>query len=218
MQREFEAMREMPEEFARERLGISDGVDGEAGIVPINLWNDLVEPYEMVGVGALALDIAIDGRWSSICAAQVADGVTHLDVADRRPGTDWVVERVVELTQRFGLPVHIATTGPATAHVVALERAGVDVVEITAGNVQRAAESFVDAVKNRRVRHLGNVSMSNAIMGAARKVAGDLWSLGRSNSTADITPLIASTLALAAVVDESDVGGFVNLDDLMEAA
>ena len=198
---ELRSMRDMPEEFARERLGIPDGADGEAGIVPVALWNELVAPYEMVGAGALALDIAIDGRWSSIAAAQVdAEGVVHLDIADRRQGTDWVVERTVELAHRFGLPVQVATTGPATAHVAALERAGVTVVAVTAGEVQRAAESFVDAVKNRRVRHLGNVSMVNAIVGAARKVSGDLWSIGRTSSTADVTPLIASTLALNAVL------------------
>jgi hypothetical protein len=197
---ELEAMSEMPEEFARERLGVPDGVEGASGVVPVDLWNSLTEKFVMEGTPRLALDVAADGRWSSICAAMTdSAGIDHLEVVDRRVGTDWLSGRAIELCRRFGCGISIATNGPAVAHIPVLTAAGIAVDEVGPTDLMRAAAGFVDMCTNRRVRHLGSPEMLNAITGAAVKASGDLWSWGRASSTADISPLVACSLALARV-------------------
>lgn len=198
---ELAGFADRPELFARERLGIPDGEDGAAGVVPIELWNSLVAPYEMAGSARLALDVSADLRWSSIAAVQDdAEGIAHLEVIDRREGTEWLAGRAIELCRRFQVPISVPMNGPAVAQVPLLRAGGVDVVEVGATDVMRAAAGFVDACANKRLRHLGSESMRNAITGAAVKTVGDLTQWGRATSTSDITPLVACSIALAAHV------------------
>jgi hypothetical protein len=56
-------------------------------------------------------------------------------------------------------------------------------------------------VEQERLRHLGTPEMAAAVGGAAKRPLGDAWAWSRKNSTVDITPLVASTLALWGVDD-----------------
>jgi len=198
---EFEAMSDMPAEFARERLGVPDEPDGVESVVPVEQWNALWAKYDMTGACRLAFDVSADGKWASVCAAQTGpDGIDHLEVVDRRPGTEWLDGRVIELCRRLNVGVSVATNGPGIVHAAAIVAAGVTVVEVGPTDLMRAAAGFVDACANRRLRHRGDPAMLAAITGAATKRAGDLWSWGRASSSADITPLVACSLALASVV------------------
>jgi hypothetical protein len=54
-------------------------------------------------------------------------------------------------------------------------------------------------VKDKTLRHLGSDELRNAILGARTRPIGDgAWAWGRKHSTVDISPLVASTLALGA--------------------
>lgn len=193
---EYEAL--AVEEFARERLGIPDGVDGGDTVIPLTLWAELVDlKYEMQGKASLALDVAPGGRWSSICAVQVdRTGIAHLEIVDRRISTEWVVDRCLEIQAVSKTPIAYAANGPVVALVPSLEAAGVLLTEVAGGDVTRHTQTFVDTVQNRRLRHRGDEAFKNAIVGAAKRAQGDVWTWGRSSSTADITPLVAATLAL----------------------
>ena len=187
-----------PEEFARERLGIPESTDGGVSIIPMELWASLAQPYEMTGWASLALDVAPDGRWASVCAVQTdSDGVAHVEVVDRRPGTDWVVGRCSDLSARFKCPIAVAVNGPAVTFLSALTLSGVDVLEVSGVDAMRAAGAFVQAVLNKQIRHLGSPALQAAITGATRRVSGDLFSWSRASSAVDITPLVAASLALA---------------------
>jgi hypothetical protein len=54
---------------------------------------------------------------------------------------------------------------------------------------------FFDAVDQGTLRHLGTPEMASAIKGAAQRPLGEAWAWSRKNSSVDITPLVASTLA-----------------------
>ena len=198
---EFRAMREMPEEFARERLGVPDDVDGGLLVFPLDLWVSLEDRSYTFSASVpvcVGLDVSVDGSWSTVAAVQVdRAGVPHLEV-DQQRGTAWLAARCRDImAKRPGTTISVAGNGPVAALVPSLRAAGVQVAEVAGVDVGRAASAFVDAVTNRKLRHLGNSSMQNAISGAAKRQTGDTWQFGRASSTADITPLVAATLALA---------------------
>lgn len=62
-----------------------------------------------------------------------------------------------------------------------------------------ACEAFKLAVSERRVAHLGDVFIEDAVKGALRKVTGDGWTWDMDASTSDVTPLTAATAALRAL-------------------
>ena len=213
VQMEFESL--TSEEFARERLGIPESIGNGKTVIPITLWVELgpkqgEKPYVATPRRArLALDVSADGKWASICSAETDKaGITHLEVVDRRAGTEWLTARAIELCKKHRLPISIATNGPSVAQIEPLTAAGVKVVEVGPTDLMRAAAAFVDACTNRQIRHLGNTSLLAAIRGAATKQSGDLWSWGRASSTADISPLVACSIALASKAAAPDYSVF----------
>jgi hypothetical protein len=63
-----------------------------------------------------------------------------------------------------------------------------------------ACGGFVDAVLGGTVRHRGNPLLLSAVVSARKRTVGqDLWAWSRKSSAADISPLVAATLALWAV-------------------
>lgn len=198
---ELEVMGSSVREFARERLGIPDSVDGATGVIPHDAFASLVDANSMIeGVLTLSVDVNPERSWASIGAAgRRADGLIHVEVIERRPGTAWVIDRVVELARRWRSPVRIDTVSPAASLIPDLQAARVDVVEVSLRDQTRACGAFVDAVANRQLRHLGQASLTNALSGARKRAVGDAWAWARLSSHVDITPLVAVTLALSGV-------------------
>jgi hypothetical protein len=146
----------------------------------------------------LAFDVTPDRGWSSIAAAGFRqDGRFHVELVDRRAGTGWVVERIVELCATHR-PVGVLCDGrsPAASLVHKLEAAGVAVRVLDSTEHARACGLIVDVVKQGQLRHLGQQELSTAVKGAAKRVLGDAWAWARRVSRVDIAPLVSATLAL----------------------
>lgn len=140
-----------------------------------------------------AVDVAPDRGMASIV---VCDG-TVFELADRRPGTEWVVSRCIELADRYNPVAFVMdAAGPASTFVPDLEAAGLRVETTGPRQMAAACGRFYDAVVNRRVRHTDQVDMTTAVAGAATRKLGDAWAWSRSSSAVDISPLVAATLAL----------------------
>lgn len=140
-----------------------------------------------------AVDVAPDRAMSSIV---VCDG-TVFELADRRPGTEWVVSRCIELNDRYSPKAFVMdAAGPASTFVPEMEAAGLRVETTGPRQMASACGRFYDAVANRRVRHTDQVDMTTAVAGAATRKLGDAWAWSRSSSAVDISPLVAATLAL----------------------
>lgn len=188
--------------FAVERCGVGDwpATDGAStsDIAPEE-W-DMLEDLKsrLLDPVCLAFDVTPDRKWSSISAAGMnSDGLSHLELVDRRVGTWWVVDRVVELRDAHG-PVAVLCDGrsPAAALVHQLEQRGVEVRTITAEEHAKACGLLVDQVKEGRARHLGQGELAAAVRGAAKRTLGEAWAWSRRNSRVDISPLVSVTLAL----------------------
>jgi phage terminase large subunit-like protein len=217
---ELEAMQSMPQEFLRERLGVPDSMQ-QTGEIALDAWQSLVDPAsEIVGSPTIALDVSPERDWASFAAAgKRADGLDHVEVIDRRPGTGWVVDRAIELAAKWSVPIVVDPSSPAGNLLGDLSAANVKTDELSRKDHAQACGALVDAVRNESLRHLGQPSLLAALTGAQKRTTGDVWMWSRTGSHVDITPLVAATLALWASRTAAPqklthtASAFVSLDD-----
>jgi hypothetical protein len=204
-QTELESLSES--EFRRDRLGIWFEEDVEQVIEPA-VWRETADPRSrLADPVAFAIDVTPDRSSASIGVAGLrADGLRHLELVQRQQGTGWVVDRLLELVKRWETcAVALDSTSPAASLIPALERKGVRSspdrddtrLEIVgAGSMGQACGGWYDAVTNKQVRHLDQEPLNTALFGARRRDLGDgAWRWSRRDSTVDISPLVAVTLA-----------------------
>lgn len=211
------------EGFAPERLGLwlppeDDGV----GVLDPAAWKDMADPESRRGDGEpvmLAVDITPMRDHASIgLYAPRGDGLEHMQLVDYRPGTDWVVDRLVELREVLN-PIGIALDEKNGAHSLLAELAehGIvrpqdregfgsddppqrgDLLVLGTREVADATGQFIDGFRAspQAYRHLGQDPLTAAIKNAKTRQIGDggqiAW--GRKISEVDIGPLQAVTMA-----------------------
>jgi hypothetical protein len=218
-----------PALFAREHLCVWDPPPGaSSGIIPLEAWRacgppaDWKPPIEqfssIVSHHQLALDVSDDRKTACLAAAgRSALGLVHVEPFDyRQNGTGWVLQRTIDAHRNSGQSVRILKTSPASSFIDPLRAEGVPVVEVSVGEFAQAVGQFIDAVSNRELVHLGNLSLEVAVRGAELRASGDASVWSRRSARVDISPLVACTLALGGVSShvERVSPGFVSLSDL----
>lgn len=178
------------DEFLRAFLNVSTRSDEH--VIPAATW-DLVNAPDAspTGMVALALDVNVERSAGAIVA--VGGGV--VEVIEHRPGVRWIVPRAAELAQRWRASVTVDSTGPAGALVGDLEAAGIGVRKVQGREFAAACGAFYDAVVERAVTIRRHPSLDAAVAAATRRTTGDAWTWARRSTTADISPLVAATLA-----------------------
>jgi len=145
-----------------------------------------------------AVDCTPDRSSASIavCSTNRA-GKHHIEVVDNRRGTGWVVDRMVELVERWKpKAIVIDTAGAAGSFLPQLTEKQIEVETFGARQVISACGAFFDAVMNEQLSHRGQESLDAAVAGAKKRPLGDAWAWHRKDITIDISPLVACTLAL----------------------
>lgn len=191
-----------PAEFARERLGIPE-MPPDLGALPISLaaWDACTDMQSTATDPVVfALDASPNRESSSIVvAATRPDGLIHVELVDTRPGVSWLGPAIAELVAKWG-PSAVVVDGrsPAASEVAVIEAAGVKVTKTSLDRYAAACGGFVDKVTERTIRHRGQQAFRVALEGLrTRKVGEVMFAWARSDSTADITPIVAATLAVA---------------------
>lgn len=198
--------------FAVERLGVGDWPDTEAAqhVIDMQLWGGL-EDADSQPVDPLIFvpDVAPDRSKASIdVAGRRADGLVHLEVADRGAGAGWVPDRLQALVEKHGGEVCCDGIGPVAALIPELESRGLQVQKLTSQEMAQACGVFFDTVEAHNLRHLGQPELTAALKGAAKRPLGDAWAWSRKNSGVDITPLVAGTVAVWKIAMTYSEGGF----------
>lgn len=199
-----------PRTFAVERLGIGawpDLHEDASHVIAPDAWRALTDPASTpVDPVFFAIDTTPDRSRSAIAVAgRREDGLSHVEIVEHRAGTSWVPPRVAELVERHGArPVRCDSAGPAASLVPELRVLGLEVALVAARELAQACGRLHGEVLDRRVRHLGTVELAAAIKGARRRQLGDAWAWSRRDSSVDISPLVAVTLALWGLVDEQE--------------
>jgi hypothetical protein len=137
-------------------------------------------------------------------AGRRADGLAHVELVERAPGTDWVVAAAEGIALKQSCPIVVDPRSPAAGLLPALRERGVPVVELGAGDLPKACAALQRAVMEGAVRHLGQAPLDAAVASAAVRLSGDSWVWGRAASNVDISPLVAVTMALWQSTGASD--------------
>jgi hypothetical protein len=170
-------------------------------------WEAACDPgSELADPVAFALDVTPDRSRGSIAAAgRRPDGVGHVEVVAHGRGTGWMVDRMVELNQRWEpCAVVVDGAGPAGSLIPELEAAGIEVIKPSAREYAQACGALYDAVVppeeapegwEPMLRHRGQGVLAAALAGAEKRDLADLWAWSRQGLGVDISPLVAVTLA-----------------------
>ncbi len=193
---EYEAMKELGDEFLRERLGVPSAEDSGHGVFGPGLWQACCDPSSQIGgTPTVALDVSLGMTFASFGAAGTrGDGLLHIELIQRAPGTGWVVAKAKEYAEKYG-PVLIDPRGPAGGLMKDLTEAQVPLEEVPDGDLARGCSHIQEKVQTGTLRHIGQAPLDAAVNGAAIKPSGDSWRWSRSSSAVDISPLVAVTLA-----------------------
>ena len=187
-----------PQEFARERLGFWS----DPGVADLALdqsaWGACADESSTVeDPVCIGVDVSPDQTGAIAIAGRRRDGLFHVELVDHKPGTAWMAERVVGLVRRWSpMAVVLDVGAPVGALVPDLERAGVPLRKIAGREVAQSAVAIAAAIDEKTIRHLRQADLDAAVAGARKRVVGDAWAFGRRGSFADISPLVACSLAL----------------------
>ncbi len=178
--------------------------------VPAAEWPGRADPDSQCGPNlAFAIDVTPSGSHTSIAVYGLReDGMGHAELVDQRRGTEWVIPALLRLRALWN-PIAIAvdSCGPAGALLIDLEKAGIcrseDLVEPLRGDlivpgtrdVAHSCGQLAIAVRENKLVHIDQVPPNTAIAGASTRPLGDAWAWARRTATADISPLVAMTLA-----------------------
>lgn len=192
-----------PELFARECLCVWDpdpeALGGGWLVISRTDWEECrADESERPRVpAAVAFDIAPDRSSGAIACAAPGDGVAWVDVVDHGPGTGWMLDRLVQLKERHRSAVFCCdAAGPAGSLLDPLAKAGVKGVKaLSTRDHQQACGGLYDDAVQHRLRHPGRKELDDALAGAEKRTVGDAWLWSRKDSSVDISPLVAVTLA-----------------------
>lgn len=196
-----------PAEFGRERMGWWDDPVEDGSPLPVDRWAASAdEESAPVDPVAFAVDVPMDRSRSAIaCAGRRVDGLGHGELVESRDGTDWVVDRLMELAGSWSPCVVVLDPGgPAGAMVPALCEAGFAtdpapgqqrLMLVSMREYAQACGALVDDVVNDRWRHRGQPRLDAAVRDARTRPLAEAWAWSRRSSAADVSPLVALTLA-----------------------
>lgn len=204
VEREHGAMDD--ETFRRERLGVWHEDEDGGQVVDPAVWQARVDTGSQIeGPIAVAVDVAPDRSSAAVAVAgRRADGLRHAEVIDHRPGTGWILSRLVEVAERWApCALVVDPSGPAGALLPALAEKGFATDGsgrwrlhiIGSREAAQACGAFLDDIVNDQFRHLDQAPLTAALTGAKTRPLADAWAWSRRHSGIDISPLVAVTLA-----------------------
>lgn len=182
-------------------------------VIPEAKWRAVADlDSQIADPVAFAIHVAPDRSWACIAAAgSRADGLTHVEVIDYRPGTQWVPGRAKQLQERWNPCAWVVDGGsPAGSLLADLEAVTIDkpggaegrleITKPTYREVGHAFGQFIDGVMPEEgeptVRVLPHPALDVAVAGAVTRPLGDAKAWDSKAASVDICLLVAATEAL----------------------
>ena len=190
-----------PAEFDRAYLARRPTASSTAAL-DLGAWADCgtETPIQPAGGVTVAVELNPDRSHGVIAVAAKHDD--HVAVlVDRQPGTRWLTGAIRELVHRRGLTVVDvwADRRSGLGGVIdELAGIGIDVHNVTAGDVASACGTLYDLVNARQLAHARQHELDAAVTGSRRRPLGDAWAFSKLESVGDVTPAAAVALAVAA--------------------
>jgi hypothetical protein len=205
--------------FARERLCIWPKISQGNTVVDPAAWARLTDggsQRDREGGVALGIDISPLRDYAAVCVYGLReDGLGHVQLADYRPGTKWLIPRLVELREALE-PVALAMGRGTFAFLeTALDKAGFqrpedleapepgDLAVTNAVDMAAAAGQLLEAVREESFRVVPNRHLDVAVASAKTRQTGETIAWTTKGVEGDISPLVAMTLARWSFVTRS---------------
>ena len=189
------------DQFCVERLGMWQAAT-VMRVISDEAWA-LVADADSVAVDqfALAVDVAPDLTTASVAlAGGRSDGRWHVELVENRRGADWVPGFIGKLINKNPQvrAVVVDVGSPARAIADDLVKLKVKITTPRVADVGAACARLVEAVRLDQVRHIDQMQLGAALASARKRALGqtDMWAWNRKSADADITPIVATTLAL----------------------
>lgn len=210
-----EQLKQSPGEFARaygnRRTGATERV------LPAGPWRDAAW-LESIEPGPVCFGAAtgVDGVDTTIVAAQRVTTpygpAVVVAVVEHQPGTWWALDRLRELSEKFGAPAAIDRVGPSSSLHDEATRAGLNLVELDSAKITAACQRVLAGITNPNgatIRHKPHPAFDAAAELATRRWISDgAWVWGRRASVGSISALEALTLAAWGLDHMPSVRGF----------
>jgi hypothetical protein len=188
---------------AVELLGVGDWprTDGlDDSVISIEQWDALRDDSSQLQQPViLAFDVSPERKCAIAFAGLNQNGKYHVEIQEHKQGTSWVVPWILRAYERVSVDAVVCdSVGPASSLVEALELEGIRVETTNTPEHGQACGRLVDMVNDKTMVHMGSDELRDAVRGARSRPLGDAWAWSRKNSSVDISPLVAATLALGA--------------------
>lgn len=171
-------------------------------VIKAHVWDKCADPDSVIeGRVAVAVDVSRDRSTASVAVCGTReDGLPHVEViaatgfvgsdGTEFTGIGWVGPVLGKLA-----PDALTVVGDEWA-VAGLDLGDLEVTKATASKMVQACGAFYDVVVTGQVRHLDQGPLNAALAGARKRELAAAWAWNRKDSTVDLTPLVAVTLAL----------------------
>lgn len=191
------------ERYRRERLGILAPIGGES-FIPLEKWRagafkgDEPPRLSTLKGTSLGVDVGPDRASAVIAAAGFDDnGKLTTGIVKHDDGTDWVAPFLRDFMDEGGrVGVWLDGTSAASAMEPDFKAARVPKQLIARADYYRACGRFFDLVDRQELVHMDEKALNDAVAAARQGSKGDLWSWSRKDTAANISPLVAVTLAV----------------------
>lgn len=196
--------------FARERLGIWDDIQGVQVIDP-QLWASCADSNSLPSSRfVLAIDVDPAQTCGTVAFAGLRpDGRVHVEIDEQRRGIGWIAPYVAERYARNEISaVVVDAKSPAASLLDDLARLKVRrIVQTGADEMATACAQFYQRATEDGLRHTDQPQLAVSLASARKRSLGDRWAWNRKTVDADITPIVAATLAAWGVKTDKVRGG-----------
>jgi hypothetical protein len=182
--------------FRREGLGIWD-VDAALRF-GIPQWDATAQDVRPDGPPMFFVTMAKQMASATIAVAALYEGVPHVELADHRPGTAWVSDRIVELNVNHpGAKFAAFAAGPAKAWVPILAESGIELNLLTSTEAAAAYAHVKKLAETLAFTHSPDELVADSLAGCEWKEAeGGGTTLDWRKSSGDVSPFAAEAGAL----------------------
>lgn len=196
-----------PRGFAVERLGVGDWPrtdDSVDRVIAPALWSDLEDDDSTSKDPiCIAYDVNPDRRGSVALCGERPDGGIHVELLRSENGTAWIVDFLAGLRRQHKVWAFLCDPrGPAGSLVPEVEEVvgkrsdgESNLMQVNSYEHAQACGQFLDTVQEGGLSHPGSIALDDAVAGSSTRMLGDSWLWDRKNSSVDIAPLVAVTLA-----------------------
>jgi hypothetical protein len=190
--------------FAVERLGVGDWPRTDhVATNPLDYdeWAALADPGGVItDPQVVVYDVSPERKSAVVIAGRRKDGLVQGELVESKGGTAWVAKRVADISKKHKIVVVCDGRGSARDLVPELRDLDVEVEQRTSTEHSQACGHLMDGVARQTFRHLDDPELNVAVRAAVTRPLGDAWAWSRKDSSTNIAPLVAFTLAISSVL------------------